>query len=340
MGGTCSDLALAENPCLIWTCVKSTTRVDDRLSWVLTLKSDTHYQGKLIEKVLGQLWVSSKQSIQYLSVLKRCVEQSVCPFFSYIYAVGHNCSVESLSQVFRENISDFKRLIIQSFSEKWLLVLQEPTQGTQLDAWVQKPVPFIEKVLVLFQLVFSCYVLQLAGLPFGVSFQNLRVSKGDLKKYAFYGNTEFVSYFHFETAFELQVVEYETLFQNGDNTDVITLINQQLFPGVSHSENVELSVIFMRLAKWLVNENIVAHSRVPRRSYNVYGVRGSFFVNKNLPRFTVNHETKYSEEMQQVMEPVNSFLEGLKEKKHDLVQWRLNLESQQKEIQSELQKFK
>ena len=340
MGGTCSNLALAENPCLIWTCVKSSTRVHDKLAWVLTLKPATHYQGTLVEKVLGQLWVSRHESLQYLSVLKRCVEQSVCPFFSYIYAVGHNCSIESLSKVFRENVLDVRRLIIQSFSGKWLLVLQEPTQGTPLDIWMQRPIPFIEKVLVLFQLVFSCYVLQLSGLPFGVSFQNLQVSNGDLKKYAFYGNTEFVSYFHFETAFKLQVVEYQTLFQNGNNIHVITLISQQLFPSVVQVENMELSVIFMRLAKWLVNENIVDHSRAPKWLYNVYGVRGSFFVNKNLPRFNVNHKTKYADEMHQVMEPVNSFVEALKEKKHDLVQWRLNLESQQKEIQAELQKFK
>lgn len=334
MGGSCSDLALSENPCLIGICVNTVEKVDKKLSWVLHLNPNTYYNGHLVTHVIGTIWASTPEAVQLLSVIKRCVEQSVCPFFSYIYAVGHNCSTERLTTVFHETLPNLRQLLDKAVpKQNRLLVLHEPSDNTDLQTWMQGPVPFIEKVLMLFQLTFSCYVLELAGLPYGVRFENLRVSKGEIERYALYGNTQFVSYFHFETAFKLQVVEYQLFLQNGNNTEVITSLIEQLFPGVLNTKNVELSVIFMRLARWLIKENIVSHNRVPKRLYNVYGVRGSFFINKNLPRFTVNHETK-------VAEVFDNMLTGLKEKKYTLVQRRLDLESQQKEIQEELQKFK
>lgn len=336
MGGTCSDLALAENPCLISTCVKTATRIENKLAWLLRLYPNTSYHGTPVEKVVGTVVVSTDEILQLLSVVKRCVEQSVCPFFSYIYAVGQNCSVERLTHVFKETLPKLRGTLPK---KRLLLVLHEPSANTLLQSWMQEPMPFIEKVLILFQLVFSCYVLELANLPYGLTFESLRVSKGEIKKYALYGNTEFVSYFNFETAFQLQVVDYQLLLQSGSNTKVVFTLVQQLFPGVV-TKTLPLSVIFINLARWLVNENIVAHTRLPKHSYNVYGIRGSFFANKNLPPFTVNHETKYSDDMRLVMEPVDVVFQHLQTKKHELVKQRLDLESEQKTVQAELQRFR
>lgn len=339
MGGTCSDLALSENPCLISVCVKTATRIKNKLSWLLQLQSNTSYHGTPVKQVAGTIYVSTEEMLQLLSFAKRCVEQSVCPFFSYIYAVGQNCSTERLTHVFKEPLPKMRKELPK---RKLLLVLHEPSANTSFKSWMQQPVPFIEKVLMLFQLVFSCYVLELANLPYSLTFKNLRVVKGEIKKYALYGNTEFVSYINFETAFQLQIVNYQQLLQSGSsNTSFVSTLVQELFPDVVISPTtLTLSSVFMNVAKWLVSENIASHTRVPKRLHNVYGVRGSFFVNKNLPSFTVNHETQYSKRMSDVMELVDPWIENLKTKKVELVKQRLALESQQKEVQEELQKFR
>jgi hypothetical protein len=345
MGSLCSDLAEADNACAIQKCASGEKPFYvGPLSWIVPLKMGTHYRGQPVAKVLAELWVTTsseekQKALLLLSAVKRCVEQSVCPFFSNVFSVGHNCSLENVNTLLQP---DDENLLFSS-STSWLLVLQENTAApniTPLSGWMSSTIALTRKALVLLQVVYAALVLELSALPYRLTLENLAVQLTRSAKYALFSSKEQGGYYNFETELKLRVIRYQSLAPaNAEATSALVMgLVRQLFPEAAKTiQTMTLLVLFERTATWLQKQGVVRFTRKPRPGFPVFGVRAAFFVKQNLQPFVINYEPKLSAELSATVKRVDETLDSLSERLSQKKVESLALKRQQKKVQAALQ---
>lgn len=344
MGSLCSDLAEADNACAIQKCVSGEKPFNvGPLSWIVPLKLGTHYRGEPVAKVLAELWVTTsseekQKALLLLSAVKRCVEQSVCPFFSYVFSVGHNCSLENVNTLLQPD----ENLVFPS-STSWLLVLQENTAApgiAPLSDWMSSTIPLTSKALILLQVVYAALVLELSALPYSLTLENLAVQLTRSAKYALFSSKEHGGYYSFEAEQKLRVIRYQSMAPaDAEATSALIMgLVRQLFPEAAKTiQNLTLLVLFEKTATWLQKQGVVRFTRKPRPGFPVFGVKAAFFIKQNLQPFVINYEPKLSAELSATVKRVDETLDSLSERLSQKKVESLALKREQKKVQAALQ---
>lgn len=154
MGSACSNLFF-EDVCDLKKCVLNSVLEnlphENSTTWKCELQRNTTFMGK----PFSTIWVTSFGKVDginmhLISFMQQVVRQNICPFLTPILGIGHNC-----------------RPLVP-------MVMVQPFVSTRWSSWMATA----EKTdvqLILFQLVYTLYVLQLGGYPVQVSELNLYV---------------------------------------------------------------------------------------------------------------------------------------------------------------------
>ena len=357
MGGSCSDLAVAENPCMLWKCVSATKKIEP-LTWLLTLLPKTTYHRIPLKTVVMQMLPHSNPSqlqamTHLLSVMKRAYEKNICPFFVHIYGVGY-CDLSDITRMMKAK----KRDANANNANAKMVVFHEQVAGVPLWKWLQSGASLQEKELFLLQLLYTCCVLGLSNVLYSLTDENVMVEElAEPMDYSLHVDTEALVYYKFQSRFKLRVVKLHSLMPESQNLELAKRVIGVVYPNQDNPDNPDVVLfpatdakgmflgVATRLVRFYAGVTVV---RDPDES-TAYGVRHSFFRNDNVPSLTVNTPITYEQD-ESVVEgvkkgreslfEVTSVLDHLQSKTLELEKQRQSLVVKQNRIQAELNKFR
>lgn len=162
----CTNLLVSDNACELMNCEpKQVTLLSQspvETSYLLKMKRNTKFQGHSVTEVIYSAFNNHPQErylIHLCSFIKRAVDQHVCLFFVPVYAVGYNCD----SNAVNSDTAD-------------VVVMHGVPPNTSLETWLTFDLPLREKQLMMFQLLYACYVLKSGRYFYGLSKPNLFVA--------------------------------------------------------------------------------------------------------------------------------------------------------------------
>ena len=290
---SCSNLQRFEDACRLSECQNTRkpmpewTLLPNVQSYLLQLKKGTRYQGQQVSLVVYSVVSTSTTQgpwVHLCSFIKQTVEQGVCPFFAPVYSLGYNCDKEGV-------------VVVHG--------LTDPQSKPLLQTW-----PFLshqDKLLVVFQLLYVCHVLQMGHFDYGLSPETLHVVA--LEKPKTWSVATDSSFFEFQTVDQLSVAGLPVFPPNRDMHTVRQLCSSVR---VDLDDMVELTL--MQVARQL---NIVTPGllRVPK---DLIGIQRSFLkpsvslsdVYQNLQSFSyqLHHDLPLQQKRAQIQRQIRAEL--------------------------------
>lgn len=343
MGSSCSNLASTENFCELEACVQSVSPSNDSNVWLLQLQEGTHYNGTALQTVMlyMSLFPSTQdarynQFVRLVSMVQRVVQIQVCPFFEQVLHVGYNCDLV--------NMLHYNPVANQ---EQRVFLLTHQAAGEKASPWMNSHA-LEDRRLVLFQLVYTCYVLELAGFSSFMDLNNLTVlDLGKEEPFYLHTNTTPAAFYLFYSRYKLQVVNMPLLV-SATTTLFPTLLNLFFQNRVPFSTSTALEAL-QGLGEWLRLQGVVSlQYGVPASGLkHVYSVQPSYFVNQivkpvsmlnpllpHVQRLQVN-----ALEIQEHISRMEKFLLDTQSVRGSINRKVEALQAKQKGVQAELRKF-
>lgn len=243
----------AENACDITQCqteISSFPEWNTRVSksYRLYLKKNTKYQGKTVNSVIYSVLENTKNKqyiMQLCSFIKQVVDQGVCPFISPLYSIGYNCDHENN-----------------------MVIIHGTPSGQPLQQCIDNEnIPVHAKQLIVFQLLYVCYVLQLGHYNYGIHTVSLYVVT--LPEPQTWSLATDFAHFQFTTPYYLRVTAlplFPPSSQPSELSDICAKVQIQL------TDDIRISL--QNLASQLNISSFVFPWKAKKE--NVFGVSKSF----------------------------------------------------------------
>lgn len=275
---SCKNLLLSDDACEISSCVKQLKvyqESGDITSYLLQLKSNTKFVGKPIKKVLYSLFFSSTQQ-QYLvrlcSFIRQASFQNICPFLTPVYAIGYNCAPPN--NTLPKNNSEKKGMAVvhglppTTTLKKWSTFILNDTTGMR------------DYQLVLFQLLYTCYLLEKGNFFYGLHTKNLfvRTLKTPKRFLLIIGDL----FFEFSCLYEVQVGLLPLNFPLSNDMSFLAPFFKRATISLKLSPHSTLLLLASELKiqgkKAVVTEDVM-------------GMRDSFLLKQNIQPFSFHPNT-------------------------------------------------
>lgn len=202
---TCSWPLKSDSACYIEKCQRSRvikpewSLMPNVTSYTIELKKKMNFQGTKVSQVVYTVFFrgkSQQQAIIHLcSFIQKIVEQGVCPFIVPVYSLAYNCRDS-------DNVAEP------------LVVIHGMNEGDNFDSvWHStSDLHFRDKQFIVFQLLYVCYVLQLAHFPCGLQRSSLYIVTLEKPVQRTIATNDAV--FQFTTPYELEVAALPVFFPN------------------------------------------------------------------------------------------------------------------------------
>jgi hypothetical protein len=163
----CTNLLVSDDACDLLNCkpkeiIPLGQSSEETSSYLLQLKRNTKFQGNSVTSVIYSEFHNYPQErylVHLCTFVKRAVEQNICPFFAPIYSIGYNCDPNVVS---RDGAN--------------MVVMHGVPPPTSLETWFTLDLTLRDKQLMVFQLLYACYLLKTGHYFYGLGQHNLFVT--------------------------------------------------------------------------------------------------------------------------------------------------------------------
>lgn len=258
----CTNLLLPDDACRLLQCstqIQLISRTDTHTTYQIQLQPKTKFLSKTLKSVLYTTFHNFPYQlymIELCTFIKQAFYQKICPFFIPVYSLGYHCIQTDKSNAL-EPAYDF-------------VVVHGTPVGLPIETWLarKKETNVRDIQLIMFQLLYTCYVLQSGRFFHGLQKENLFLVKRTAPKLFIVVMND--TFFEFKSLYEIQVGH---LPNNPPLTDDLSYIFRLCErANITVTSSIETTLNGLATALQLQTQTPFQHDNA-----EVMGIRDGFF---------------------------------------------------------------